>query len=464
MWSILKCSLAQILEWHLSLCYPSDISAAAAELDSALWDMLEHATKLHIPKGEEGLGVECTLQVPGIAFLQGRSFQNILIRQPVKQGGLGLRSMEETSLAAFVGGVEMALPHFTGDEGICVLLADQVGRVQGLNRWETFLEAGSQTASEFSRAWSSLQQEAQECSTFLGKQLEGELAASTESAGLDRTNGSTKSLIVQQREGLRHEVLTLALQRHGDRLARPVTVFQNFDKLSGAWLLALPGPDTGLSAKVFTEAMAAHLCLPSPAVVTGGWVGKNTVRGGAVIDQFGYAVMCCKHLPGDTWRHRHDTGKLAIVYECLNAGLVHDCEVYGLFEDLIPAHAVTQRGDSLEWGRARQGLVPDFKIRLPTPEGLTDHLAELKFIGAGVSWFSRGVRGKGTDRRAAGLPLLYKRALERLDTSHHHTPAGQTGPLVRRLQSYGKLEGLVVGPWGEGRFLLRQSWQPRLGL
>ena len=122
-------------------------------------------------------------------------------------------------------------------------------------------------------------------------------------------------------------------------------------------------------------------------------------------------------MPGDTWRQRHDTGKLAIVYECLSAGFIHDCEVYGLFADLIPAQAVNQRGDSLEWGRARQGLVPDFKIRVPTPEGLTDHLAELKFVGAGVSWFPRGVRGKGTDRRAAGLPLLYKRALEKLDRS-----------------------------------------------
>ena len=158
----------------------------------------------------------------------------------------------------------------------------------------------------------------------------------------------------------------------------------------------------------------------------------------------------CKYLPGDTWRHRHDTGKLAIVYECLNAGLVHDCEVFGLFADLIPAQAVNARGESLEWGRARQGLVPDFQIRLPTPEGLTDHLAELKFIGAGASWFPRGLRGKGTDRRAAGLPQLYKKALERLDRSHHNTPPGQTGPLVRRLQGYGKLEGLVVGPWGEG--------------
>ena len=58
--------------------------------------------------------------------------------------------------------------------------------------------------------------------------------------------------------------------------------------------------------------------------------------------------------------------------------------------------------------------------------------------------------GRGTERRAAGLPLLYKRALQHLDTSHHNTAPGQTGPLVRRLESYGKLEGLVVGPWGEG--------------
>ena len=89
--------------------------------------------------------------------------------------------------------------------------------------------------------------------------------------------------------------------------------------------------------------MAAHLCLPSPAVVGGGWVGKNTVRGGAVIDKFGDAVMNCKHLPGDTWRARHDTDKLVIGHECLHAGLFHDCEVYGLFANLIPGQAVVQR-------------------------------------------------------------------------------------------------------------------------
>jgi hypothetical protein len=44
---------------------------------------------------------------------------------------------------------------------------------------------------------------------------------------LERTDGSPRSLIVQQRERLRHEVLTLAMQRHPEREAGPVTVFQN---------------------------------------------------------------------------------------------------------------------------------------------------------------------------------------------------------------------------------------------
>ena len=203
-WSILKCSLAQKLDWHLSLCYPSDIMEAALELDTILWDLLEHATKLHIPKLDEGLDVECVPQVPGITSLQGRSFQRFLVQQSVKQGGLGLRSFAETSPAAFVGGVEMAIPHFTGDEGICLLLEDQIGRIQGMDRWQAFLMAGSRTAQEFDTAWSSLRQEAEECCTFLGKDLEGELAANTVSAGLDRTDGSTRRLVVQQRESLRH--------------------------------------------------------------------------------------------------------------------------------------------------------------------------------------------------------------------------------------------------------------------
>ena len=109
-----------------------------------------------------------------------------------------------------------------------------------------------------------------------------------------------------------------------------------------------------------------------------------------------------------------------------------------------------QREGGLEWGRARQGLVPDFRFRLPTPEGPSDSLAELKITSAGVTWYPRGVEGRGTDRRAAGLEKLYVGKLSKYDRQFHGTNPGQTGPLVQRLQSYGTLLGLVVGPWGDG--------------
>ena len=101
-WCILKCSLAQKLDWHLSLSYPSDIRDAALFMDSILWDLLQHCTRLHIPKRDEGLGVECVPQLPGFQTLEGRSFQQWLVHQPVKLGGLGLRSQNETSPAAFI--------------------------------------------------------------------------------------------------------------------------------------------------------------------------------------------------------------------------------------------------------------------------------------------------------------------------------------------------------------------------
>ena len=169
-----------------------------------------------------------------------------------------------------------------------------------------------------------------------------------------------------------------------------------------------------------------------------------------MVDPFGDSVMNCRDLPGDSWRQRHDTCKVAIARECLASGLPHDVEVFGLFADLLPAVAFQQGGGDLEWARARQGLVPDFRLRLPTPEGPSDSLAELKVISAGVTWHPRGRAGTGVDRRAAGLPALYNRKLARYDRRFHGTVGNEAGPLVTRLQSYGDLQCLVVGPWGNG--------------
>jgi hypothetical protein len=96
----------------------------------------------------------------------------------------------------------VALPQFTGEEGICSLLEDEIGQVQGLNRWDAFLTAGSRTAHEFYRAWITLQQEAEQCSTFLGKQLEGELAAPPH---CDPTKITPGQIVYSRNDGSKHD-------------------------------------------------------------------------------------------------------------------------------------------------------------------------------------------------------------------------------------------------------------------
>ena len=54
------------------------------------------------------------------------------------------------------------------------------------------------------------------------------------------------------------------------------------------------------------------------------------------------------------------------------------------------------------------------------------------------------------ERRTGKLLGEHKRLLEKLDRRHHGAQQGQEGPLVRRLNSYGPLIGLVFGAFQEG--------------
>ena len=102
--------MAHQLDYSLTLQYPSDMEECASMVDARLWAALEQlAGQPHIAQREEGTGVECVLNIPEVPNLFGRSYQCLMAAQPVKLGGLGIRSLVETRHPAFLGGLEQAL-------------------------------------------------------------------------------------------------------------------------------------------------------------------------------------------------------------------------------------------------------------------------------------------------------------------------------------------------------------------
>ena len=200
--------------------YPSDMLEGSRVLEGRLWAALEEVSgQPHIARGEEGGGVECVLELQGVPQLEGRSFQHLLVPQLVKLGGCNLRSLVEIRFPAFIGGLEQAL-HFmvVGDkqeEVVSPILREAVGGMAGQQRWVEFLAADSRTAREFREAWTSLSEEAAATWAYLELEPSGPLSAAMEEVGGSSVDGSTRSRIVQQREAMRHQLLTRALARHG---------------------------------------------------------------------------------------------------------------------------------------------------------------------------------------------------------------------------------------------------------
>ena len=451
-WTVIRSSTIMKLDYHLSLCYPSDMAEAASEMDQLLHNMLECATDLTIPRSDMGRGVECCPQPP-VTRQQGKSYQDWMVGLPIRLGGMGMRSMVDVSLVAYIGSVEQALPHFVGTEGVCQQLTNILGGMRDSgSRWRELLASGSRTGVELQLAWNILRDEAMQSSQYLDRDMSGPLQVSVEGAGDGRVDGSTRRLTTTWLEDTRASVLKKALEFYPDQSARPVWANPQLDKLSQGWILAMPGPE-GFSHAEFGETVARLLCLPSSCCQPK--LGAPLGQHGLLVDSFGDSLMSVTNIPGDSFRHRHDKVKTVLNRFCLTSNIRAECEVFGAFRDLIPVQALEQEEDGLQRGRGRQGLLPDFRLELPTPLGQsTFQLAELKFIGAAGRCYPRSGtcarRKRGVERRAALLPGEYRRPLEKLDRKYYQVQQDQVGPLVRRLHSYGPLIGLVVGAFQEG--------------
>ena len=131
--------------------------------------------------------------------------------------------MVESTAAAFIGAVELALPSFSGPQGLCQQLEPLVGSGTGSGEpwWQSVLDSGCRTGQEFRSAWEALRREGRQCSEFLGKEIGSVLAIGPGVTDTLEPGLSSRKLITDQREELREAVLSKALRIHPDRTARP---------------------------------------------------------------------------------------------------------------------------------------------------------------------------------------------------------------------------------------------------
>ena len=259
--------------------------------------------------------------------------------------------------------------------------------------------------------------------------------------GEGSVSGETRGKLVSAREKTRAALLVKALAEHRPIKDRPAWAWKQRDKISSAWLLALPGADSSLSNAEFAEAAASNLCLSSPACMQK--LG-DTVKGSKKVDRHGDIVQATP-LPGDHWRQRHDMIKLIIYRLCIWAGVPCEMEVFNLFSGLIPQDGLAR----IDSNRQRQSIVPDLKITLSNGGETRQVLHELKVISSNQSRYKPSWVKRGVDKRASDLHDEYVTKARNTDQNHGGTVPGQVGRVEAKLLSFPKVEGIVFGNFGE---------------
>ena len=127
-------------------------------------------------------------------------------------------------------------------------------------------------------------------SHYLDESMSGFLSTPVSQFGSQSVDGSCRQLAMNQLDALSFRVLREAMLRHGN--PKSASLIWQFDKLSQAWLGALPGPLTSIPGQEFQQSMAWRLDLPSPACSS--IVGQRVGKEGAVVDSFGRSVMCAQ--------------------------------------------------------------------------------------------------------------------------------------------------------------------------
>ena len=188
---------------------------------------------------------------------------------------------------AYCGGLQQSLPHFAGDSGVCQLL-QRVVVGEGAQpppagtMWGPLLRSGCRTGVELRDSWRLLKNIGLQACTYLDRELQGALSFSVEGMGDGGLDGSVRKSVTDQLQGLQKAVLEKFLKEYPDQTARPVLHCPQLDKVSSAWVPALPGPSTHptsplkcsvrcCAATCASQALLAEILLASLLGAGGRW-------------------------------------------------------------------------------------------------------------------------------------------------------------------------------------------------
>jgi hypothetical protein len=455
-----------LLQYWMQTLHPDVVRPFTERLDTAILQLTCDAT------GFDGR----TGQLDDPEYLTIRR-----MRLPTCLRGMFLRSQTDVSHAAYLGAllkVLPMLPDIHNSSGVQVqrgfapalalrLLGDNAMDFGNESTRFSFLvnESNTDIGRQFKQEWTLLQSEIKGERAELplstvgdSSAVPGILTQPIESAGIVSGAPADKpqSLITRHIESVRFKRLFLQFKEipvndpSEDLLVKRDAFFE-WDPLGlqSRFIGSLPTMKQFIEPAELNEAYHRYLGLPSPCCRA--HVGKKIGNTNRYIDKFGKNLECAI-LTGDGWRTRHDGFKWLLYGLMQDASIDVVCEVLSLFTAEISTQNDLDRFFEDTNARQRQGMIPDFLVRI---QGKRPLLLDVKGMGYSKAYdrcriASKPARGlEPVSARARAVDTDMHRTSRDIDAEYNNTAAGVTGPVEAILNRYPRVEGLVVGAFGE---------------
>ena len=454
---VVRLSLSHVLDWVVQNHPPRLTMAEARRFDGAIAAAVAAAGGVDVLDPLAAYSSQVGLQATDLVARRAR--------QPIRLGGLGIRSVEDVARPAYVGVMNMTLPFFLdwqGGDGAVVpgfyntpmmseVLGDGSFDVGGEDqRLAVFLQSGLPMAADVEEAWQVLQGE-------VGLDDHGPLSAPVAGMGGGEYAEKLQRSVTKQREETRAvEIEAVALQLPpGDE--RKVS-FCNWSPTAGSLFGSCPTPDTASPPELYCLAFSAFFGVEVPALrpLVGRRIGKGARA--KVVDRCGFNLALDGGVCKSAWKRGHDALLLTVVEDLRRMGLRARTEARDVFASAIPPEAAEAMDRDPEANVA--GLVPDGVVEgFSADSGLAvvgPQLVELKTIHESTSagwWSVSGAPGRplrpAVEVRAAAVHGEYQRRATKADQRYCGTQQGDTGPIRKRLDELPKVMPLVFGSLGQ---------------